>query len=104
MIKVYEDFDFSRVGQMQSLLESEGIATFLKNQFGSSVMGEIPFVEVIPQLFILEEKDLARAKRLMSLNQPSDSKGVAWTCPRCSVEVEANFDQCWNCETSRPND
>jgi hypothetical protein len=31
MHKVYENFDLSRVGQMQSLLESNGIATFIKN-------------------------------------------------------------------------
>ena len=65
MIKVFENFDFSRVGQMQSLLESHGIRTFLKNQYGSSVMGEVPFVEVVPQLFILEEIDLAQAKQLL---------------------------------------
>ena len=63
MIKGFENFDFSRVGQMQSLLESHGIKTFIKNQYGSSVMGEVPFVEVVPQLFVLEQKDLVRAKR-----------------------------------------
>ena len=57
MIRVFENFDFSRVGQIQSLLESHGIPTFLKNQFASSVMGEVPFVEVCPQLFILDEAD-----------------------------------------------
>mgnify|MGYP001819542478 FL=1 len=65
VIKVYEDFNFSRVGQMQSLLESHGIQTFLKNEFGSSVVGELPFVEVIPQLFVLEEKDEKRAQELI---------------------------------------
>ena len=51
MIKVFENFDFSRVGQMQSLLESHGIQTFMRNEFGSSVVGDSPFVEVVPQLF-----------------------------------------------------
>ena len=49
MIKVFEDFDFSRVGQMQSLLEAHGIKTFIRNEYGSSVVGELPFVEVVPQ-------------------------------------------------------
>ena len=46
MIKVLEDFDYMRVGQMQSLLEANGIETFLKNQFGFGGTGELPFVEL----------------------------------------------------------
>ena len=66
MIKVYENFDFSRVGQMQSLLESHGIGTFIRNQYGSSVMGEVPFVEVVPQLYVLRERDVDRAIELFA--------------------------------------
>ena len=101
MIKVFENFDFSRVGQMQSLLESHGIRTFLRNQYGSSVMGEIPFVEVVPQLFVFEERDVARAHELLKLGLPSTPEGGDWVCPKCSAEVEANFNICWQCGAER---
>lgn len=97
MIKVFEDFNFSRVGQMQSLLESHGIRTFLKNEFGSSVVGELPFVEVIPQLFVIEEKDLDRAKELVSSEPRVEHPGADWNCPDCGSEVDGHFVQCWNC-------
>lgn len=97
MIKVFEDFDFSRVGQMQSLLESHGIRTFLKNEFGSSVVGELPFVEVIPQLFVLEEKDLEKANELISAEAPAAQPGADWVCSGCSAEVDGHFARCWNC-------
>ncbi len=97
MIKVFEDFDFSRVGQMQSLLESNGIRTFLKNEFGSSVVGELPFVEVIPQLFVLEEKDLPKAKELLSAEAPAAEPGADWTCSGCGAEVDGHFARCWQC-------
>ena len=97
MIKVFENFDFSRVGQMQSLLESHGIKTFIKNQYGSSVMGEVPFVEVVPQLFVLEQKDLARAKELLLLDLPDDIEDEDWVCPECGVDVEGTFQRCWKC-------
>ncbi len=100
MIKVFEDFDFSRVGQMQSLLESHGIETFLKNEFGSSVVGELPFVEVIPQLFVLHRKDLERAQELLAQESPPPA-AKNWTCPQCGNEVEGNFSTCWNCNTPR---
>lgn len=105
MIKVFEDFNFSRVGQLQSLLESQGIKTFLKNQFASSVMGEVPFVEVCPQLFILNDDDLQRAQQLLQFEQPEsqpkpNSKSEPaghWVCPGCSMDVESQFTSCWNC-------
>lgn len=97
MIKVFEDFDFSRVGQMQSLLESHGIRTFLRNEFGSSVVGELPFVEVVPQLFVLEAKDEPRARELLKLELPVEHAAENWVCTKCGSDVEGNFSQCWNC-------
>ena len=97
MLKVFENFDFSRVGQMQSLLESRGIPTFLKNQFTSSVIGEVPFVEVCPQLFILDERDQLAAKQLLSDGMDEVGAVTGWTCDACRTEVEGQFDQCWNC-------
>jgi len=101
MIKVFENFDFSRVGQMQSLLESQGIKTFIRNQFSSSVVGELPFLEVIPQLYVLEENDLARAIELLKLDLPVEDAGDDWVCPQCGIDVEGNFSRCWKCGTDR---
>jgi len=97
MIKVFEDFDFSRVGQLQSLLDSHDIKKFNKKENGSSAVGELPFVEVIPQLFVLEEKDLERAKEILNLDIPQDKKAEDWICPECGVDVEGNFSRCWKC-------
>jgi len=102
VIMVFENFDFSRVGQMQSLLESHGIKTFIKNEYGSSVVGELPFVEVVPQLFVLEEKDAARAKELILLDLPMEESEEDWVCSECGVDVEGNFSRCWKCGVNRP--
>lgn len=101
MILVFEDFDFSRVGQMQSLLESHGIETFIRNQFGSSVMGEVPFVEVVPQLFVLKQKDVDRAVELLQSNRAVAQSAVDWTCPGCGVDVDGQFSHCWQCGCAR---
>jgi len=101
LIKVFENFDFSRVGQMQSLLESHGIKTFIRNQYGSSVMGEVPFVEVVPQLFVLRERDVQRAMELLQLDTPREAEGCDWVCPECGVDVDAHFDRCWKCGVGR---
>jgi len=101
VIMVFENFDFSRVGQMQSLLESHGIKTFIRNEYGSSVVGELPFVEVVPQLFVLEEKDVARANELLLLDLPPEKPGDEWVCPECGIDVQGNFSRCWKCGSSR---
>ena len=101
MIKVFENFDFSRVGQMQSLLESHGIKTFIRNQYGSSVMGEVPFVEVVPQLFVLRDRDVQRAIELLQLDLPDDAPGSDWICPECGVDVDGHFHRCWKCGIGR---
>ena len=97
MIKVFEDFDYMRVGQMQSLLEAQGIETFLKNQFGFGGTGELPFVETVPQLFVLHEQDVDRAKRIILEADESVDESGTWTCPRCGTEIESSFTACWNC-------
>ena len=106
MIKVFEDFDVMLVGHYQSVLESDGIATFMKNQFGTSGAGELPFIEVVPQLWVLNESDAGRAKELIrELHEPENQVSMqAWDCPVCGTAQEAAFTHCWKCSASRVND
>lgn len=103
MIKVFEDFDYMRVGQLQSILEAQGIRTFLKNQFGFGGTGELPFVETVPQLFVLHEKDVDRARALIEVETANAEPGPAWTCSSCNEENDAAFSHCWNCNTEKPS-
>jgi len=103
MIKVYENFELSKVGQVQSVLEAAGIRTHLKNQYTSSVLGEIPFVEVVPELYILEDGDLAAARRLISeMLDTSGNDLPEWTCAECDAAVDGVFARCWNCGAEKP--
>jgi hypothetical protein len=105
MKKVFEDFDITLVGHYQSVLESNGIATYMKNQFGTSGAGELPFVEVIPQLWILNDSDAGRALELIEeLHQPTNRDASrAWVCPGCATQMEAAFTHCWKCSGARPS-
>ena len=105
MIKVFEDFDIMLVGHYQSVLESNGIDTFMKNQFGTSGAGELPFVEVVPQLWVLNENDAGRAKELIGeLHDLQNSEPMpAWNCPKCGTAQEPAFTHCWKCSTPRPS-
>lgn len=103
MIKVFEDFDITLVAYYQSILEGDGIETFLKNQFSTSGAGELPFVEVIPQIWVLDENKADQAKSLLEELQASrdESPQTPWECAKCGEPQEAAFTHCWNCSTAR---
>lgn len=101
MFKVYENFDLSRVGQMQSLLESNGIRSFIKNQYASGALGEIPFVEICPELYVFKEGDVDRARALLQVDLPASVKASDWVCPECGIDIEGQFERCWKCGMQR---
>lgn len=101
MYKVFESFDLSHVGQLQSMLESHGIRTFIKNQYACSVMGEVPFVEICPQLYVLKAHEVERALRLLQIDEPA-TRQQDWLCAHCGSDVEGQFTQCWRCGSDRP--
>ncbi len=51
MFKVFESFDYMEAGRVRSLLEAHGIRTFMKNEFLSGALGDLPFQEVAPMLW-----------------------------------------------------
>ena len=104
MIKVFEDFDIALVGHYQSILESNGIDTFMKNRFGTSGSGELPFVEVVPQLWVLNDADEECALALISeLDELAEKpQREEWVCPECGTVLEAAFTHCWKCSAAIP--
>ena len=53
------------INHYKNLLESEGIASSIKNEHLGSIIGEMPFVEVWPQLWVINDLDFDRAKQLI---------------------------------------
>ena len=104
MIKVYENFDITRVGAMQSILESNGIPTYIKNYYSSGALGEIPFVEICPQLFVLEEKHADKARELLQVDLPVENQASDWVCPECGIDIEGQFQSCWKCGMNRDDE
>ena len=104
MKKIFEHMEYARVGHYEAILESEGIPTLVKNLGASVGTGEIPFTEIFPELWVVNDEDYDRALHLLESYQPPDTAGVTdWTCPECGEFVEKEFGECWNCSTVRPS-
>ena len=101
---VFDHIDFTVVGHLQTVLEGEGIRTEIRNEAGSGAAGELPFTQVYPELWILDNKDEARAKEIIrefrstAADVPTDPD---WTCPLCHEAVDGVFSECWNCSAPR---
>jgi len=90
------------VANVKNLLEQQGIAVILKNEFARGAMGEISTLDTWPELWITSDDDYAHALEIVKSNTNSGSTNH-WTCAFCSEENDSSFDLCWNCQKMRPD-
>ena len=85
----------------KNLLVSEGIPAFLKNEHFGTIMGEVPFQEVWPELWVENDLDYDRAQQLINSTKiMEESPSSPWKCRRCGEENEGQFAACWNCSAN----
>ncbi len=85
------------IGHLKNVLEQSGIACAIKNALLSGGVGEIPYLECLPELWVIDDEDLSRATRLITdLEEPSEST-AQWHCSGCGELNEGQFAQCWRC-------
>ena len=82
-------------------LRAAGIRCELRNTALSGALGEIPFLECAPQLWIARDHDESRAREILQqLRQPI--RGPHWRCTKCGECSEPQFGGCWQCGAARP--
>ena len=87
----------AHVGHLRNLLEQSGIACVVRNEQLSGGLGEIPFLECLPELWVLKDGDLARARALLSEMERTEAPRGPWRCRRCGEGNEGQFAACWRC-------
>ena len=82
------------------LLGQGGIVATVQRQYASSIAGEVPPDQTLPEIWVQDETQLERARQLLhELRHPRPRR---WTCPACNELVEGPFEQCWNCGAAMP--
>jgi hypothetical protein len=101
MKTVYSSPSLALVTHFRAVLESEGIACFIRNEYLSGAAGELPPVECWPGLCV-EDSLEPRARRAIARAQcDAAPPRPAWTCPGCGEDIEGQFTDCWNCGAGR---
>lgn len=80
----------------KNVLEAEGIPAEVRNEYFGGILGDMPFTDTWPQLWVLNDLDYDRAMQLIE-GVPDESPGASWRCRKCREENEGQYAACWNC-------
>lgn len=97
MRKVYTAESVIEIAHLRNVLESAGVACEVRNDRLGGVVGEIPFVECWPELWVRNAGDALRARGLIDEALRPVTDADAWACPGCGERIEPQFVQCWRC-------
>ena len=97
MKRVFTHEMLAQVTHVKNLLEQAGIACMIKNEQLLGGLGEIPFLDCSPELWVLNEEDETRARALLEEILASPAKGEQWLCEHCGERNEGQFAVCWQC-------
>lgn len=88
------------IHHFRNILTSEGIDSEIRNEHLGSIIGDMPFTEAWPQLWVRNDLDYDRAKQLIDETAIDESPADAWRCAKCGEHNEGQFAACWRCGTS----
>lgn len=87
----------SEIGLVRGLLERAGIECITKNEQLAGALGDIPFLECEPELWVLHDADLARARSILTTHNAPVVGADQWRCRHCGELIDAQFEACWQC-------
>ncbi|MCC7150847.1 MAG: DUF2007 domain-containing protein [Rubrivivax sp.] len=81
-------------------LGAAGINASVQRAYASSIAGELPPDQCLPEVWVHDDAQHATACRLLDEWQHLPHRH--WACRTCHEIVEGPFEQCWNCGAPRP--
>ena len=87
------------INHYKNVLAAEGIRTEIRNEYLGSIMGEMPFVETWPELWVVNAIEFDRAKQIIE-EVENEGPSESWVCRNCGEQNEGQFAVCWKCNTS----
>lgn len=102
-LHTFQLWEGPQAGMYKEMLAKEGVACLVKNDDLLSAVGELPFVECFPELWVLDNEVFPRARLLMDgwLRQDIEHSKEPWLCSECGESCAAQFMVCWNCLNPR---
>lgn len=97
MKRVFSSEALAIVGHLKNVLEQNGIDCVIKNEQLSGGLGELPFPDCLPELWVVRDSELPAAQKLIADLQAPVEHANPWTCATCGETNEGQYAACWNC-------
>jgi Putative prokaryotic signal transducing protein len=97
MKKIYSAANLMEAQLMLDLLGHAGIEARLFNEHAQGGLGDIPFSQAYPEVWIMNDQEFERGKRLVSDYENSPLETGTVICSACAEENPRNFELCWHC-------
>ncbi len=81
-------------------LQRAGIDASVQRGLLTSVVGDLPPDQSLPEIWVNEPTQVETGKALLAeLQNPPQRR---WFCRNCGEQIEGGFEQCWNCGELMP--
>lgn len=103
MLKVYQAADLPEAYLLLHWLQARHIPARVLNENLQGAVGEIPFTQAWPEVWIEDERDLPLAQAIVAEfeNRPRDTGTLV--CSACGETNPATFETCWHCGEPLPD-
>ena len=100
MRKVYSSSKTNLVYFAKSVLDANHIESVILREQLAGVVGAIAPLDAWPELCVHDLERLEEARQLLEASMAkSETLDKPWQCPGCGEKIEAQFTQCWKCDT-----
>ncbi len=82
------------------MLSSVGLPATVQRMYTSSIVGELPPDQGLPEIWLQDGSQFDQARLL--LKEWQHLPHHHWACRACGEVVDGPFEQCWNCGALRP--
>jgi uncharacterized protein YlaI len=82
------------------MLTQGGIDATVQRAYASSIAGEVPPDQCLPEVWVMDDEQIDAARVL--LGELRHAPHRHWVCPDCRERVDGPFEQCWNCGGAMP--
>jgi uncharacterized protein YlaI len=82
------------------LLAQGGLEASVQRAYASSIAGELPPDQCLPEVWIMDDDRHDEAKALLA--QLRNAPARHWVCRACHERIDGPFEQCWSCGAAMP--
>ena len=95
--KLYHAANLPDAHLLRGLLGQAGIEAHVFNENAQGGVGQLPVMEAYPQIWIVDERDVPRARQIIEAFEHMPSIRSTVRCQQCAEDNPSNFQVCWSC-------